>query len=66
MFWSEGTLEEIYDISRIILWIKELDVKKIALQFPDELLNDAPDVALKIELSSNIEVHILGDTTYGR
>lgn len=61
----KGTLEEIYDISRIILWIKELDVKKIALQFPDELLNDAPDVALKIELSSNIEVHILGDTTYG-
>ncbi|KAI9559350.1 hypothetical protein GHT06_016139 [Daphnia sinensis] len=60
-----GTLEEIYDINRIILWIKELDIKKIALQFPDELLNDAPDVALKIELASNIEVHILGDTTYG-
>ena len=55
-----------YEIERILSWIKELGLKKIALQFPDELLKDAPDVALGIELGSNIEVHILGDTSYGR
>lgn len=71
-FWSSQgaleacALEDMYEIERVLSWIQELDLKKIALQFPDELLKDAPDVALKIELSSKIEVHILGDTSYGR
>jgi len=65
-FCFEGALEEIYEIERILSWIEELDLKKIALQFPDELLKDAPDVTLKIEYLSKIEVHILGDTSYGR
>lgn len=66
IFNCEGPLEETYDINKITSWIQKLDVKKIALQFPDELLKDAPDVALKLKLASDIEIHILGDTTYGR
>lgn len=63
---AEETLEEAYEIQRCVSWIKQINVSTVALQFPDELLVDAPDVALKIEQKSNIQVYILGDTTYGR
>lgn len=60
-------LEEIYEINRIVSWITNLKVGKIALQFPDELLADGPDVALKIEQANNkVQVCILADTSYGR
>ena len=56
-----GELQEMYEIERIVSWIKDLDVQKVALQFPDDLLKDAPDVALRIECASNnIDIHILG------
>jgi len=61
----EETLEEAYEIQRCVSWIKEVNVSTVALQFPDELLVDAPDVALAIEQKSGIEVYILGDTSYG-
>ena len=62
----EETLEEAYEIQRCLQWISQFGITKAALQFPDELLVDAPDVALAIEKKSKIEVYILGDTTYGR
>jgi len=61
----EETLEEAYEIQRCIQWICQFGITKVALQFPDELLVDAPDVALAIEKKSKVEVYILGDTTYG-
>ena len=63
---AEETLEEAYEIERCVAWIKQVNVSTVALQFPDELLVDAPDVALEIEQKSNVEVYVLGDTTYGR
>jgi len=62
---AEETLEEAYEIERCVAWIKQVNVSTVALQFPDELLVDAPDVALEIEQKSNVEVYVLGDTTYG-
>lgn len=63
----KGSIEEIYEINRIVSWINSLKVGKVALQFPDELLADGPDVALKIEQANNqIQVCILADTSYGR
>ncbi|XP_068223479.1 2-(3-amino-3-carboxypropyl)histidine synthase subunit 2 isoform X2 [Palaemon carinicauda] len=57
--------EVCYELSRCVTWIKAGGFKKVCLQFPDELLADAPAVAraLTIRLSQN--VYILGDTTYG-
>ena len=63
---TEETLQEAYEIHRCPSWIKEINAKKVTLQFPDELLVDAPDVALDIERKSAVEVYILGDTSYGR
>lgn len=64
---SPGEIEAAYEITRIATWIKELGLKRIALQFPDQLLKDAPDVALRVENASQCcDVNILGDTSYGR
>ena len=62
----EETLEEAYEINRCCSWIERIKVSRVALQFPDELLVDAPDVALAIEKRVGVEVFILGDTSYGR
>ena len=62
----EETLDQAYEIQRCVQWIHKLGVSKVALQFPDELLVDAPDVALAIEMKSGTEIYILGDTSYGR
>lgn len=61
----EETLDQAYEIQRCVQWIHKLGVSKVALQFPDELLVDAPDVALAIEMKSGTEIYILGDTSYG-
>ena len=55
-----------YEIPKIVSWISCLGIKKVALQFPDELLVDGPDVALKIGYSCDVQVYIIGDTSYGR
>ena len=39
---------------------------KVCLQFPDELLPDAPSVAKALTSHLGFNVYILGDTTYGR
>ncbi|XP_005105882.1 2-(3-amino-3-carboxypropyl)histidine synthase subunit 2 [Aplysia californica] len=67
---STGTaseaLSDVYEISRSVQWILKGDFKRVALQFPDELLVDAPAVATKIHSeASEALVFLLGDTSYG-
>ncbi|XP_069182388.1 2-(3-amino-3-carboxypropyl)histidine synthase subunit 2-like isoform X2 [Procambarus clarkii] len=58
-------LEKMYEITRCVGWIQAGDYRKVALQFPDELLGDAGAVCRAITLQLGFTVYILGDTTYG-
>ncbi|XP_056290313.1 2-(3-amino-3-carboxypropyl)histidine synthase subunit 2 [Pseudoliparis swirei] len=58
-------LEEFYQIKKTCDFISEHEFKKVALQFPDELLVDSVAVAVEIESNSNAKPFILGDTSYG-
>ncbi|XP_013863297.1 2-(3-amino-3-carboxypropyl)histidine synthase subunit 2 [Austrofundulus limnaeus] len=61
----EDKLEEFYQIRKTCEFIKEHNFKKVALQFPDELLVDSVAVAEEIERNSQVKTYILGDTSYG-
>ncbi|XP_072275408.1 2-(3-amino-3-carboxypropyl)histidine synthase subunit 2 [Pyxicephalus adspersus] len=61
----EGFLEEIYEIQRTVQFIQEKGAKKVALQFPDELLVDSVRIARKLEDATGAKIYILGDTSYG-
>nr|XP_043615219.1 2-(3-amino-3-carboxypropyl)histidine synthase subunit 2 [Erigeron canadensis] len=60
-----------YEISRVAEYILEHNFKRVALQFPDELLKDSTGVVslLRKELLSNdvkdIGLYVMADTTYG-
>ncbi|GAA6219424.1 diphthamide biosynthesis protein 2 [Lates japonicus] len=58
-------LEELYQIKETCGFISQHQFKKVALQFPDELLVDSVAVAVEIERHSNAKPFILGDTSYG-
>ncbi|KAI8786696.1 diphthamide biosynthesis protein 2 [Biomphalaria glabrata] len=59
-------LEEVYETERSLEWVISNSFKKIALQFPDDLLVDAPTVAeILQEKLQDCTVFILGDTSYG-
>ncbi|KAF8935118.1 Diphthamide biosynthesis protein 2 [Dissophora ornata] len=57
---------DIYEIDRTVNVIKERGYKRIALQFPDELLPDSGLVAQLIREQTGSGVYILADTSYGR
>lgn len=57
------SIQEYYEIDRIVSQVQ--NYQRIALQFPDELLGDAPDVCWALEERlPNALVFCLGDTTY--
>lgn len=58
-------LHNTYDLDRCKTWIETNSWSKVCLQFPDELLCDAPDVVLILQNSSKAQCYILGDTSYG-
>lgn len=58
-------LEFKYEVKRAIAWICENRFKKVALQFPDEMLVDSVKVTLALQASVPAELFILGDTSYG-
>ncbi|CAJ1081867.1 2-(3-amino-3-carboxypropyl)histidine synthase subunit 2 [Xyrichtys novacula] len=60
-----GKLEELYQIKETCDFISERQYKKVALQFPDELLVDSVAVAVEIEKNTKATAYILGDTSYG-
>ncbi|XP_041824486.1 2-(3-amino-3-carboxypropyl)histidine synthase subunit 2 isoform X2 [Melanotaenia boesemani] len=61
----QENLEEFYQLKKISQFISEHGFKKVALQFPDELLVDAVAVAEELQRNTNVKTYILGDTSYG-
>lgn len=51
---------ENYDVPNITTWIHNNSFKKVAFQFPCELLSDAPAVASLVEKKLDVQVFILG------
>nr|XP_046226928.1 2-(3-amino-3-carboxypropyl)histidine synthase subunit 2 [Scatophagus argus]XP_046226929.1 2-(3-amino-3-carboxypropyl)histidine synthase subunit 2 [Scatophagus argus] len=58
-------LEVLYQIKKTCSFISERHFKKVALQFPDDLLVDSVAVAEEIERNCDAKLFILGDTSYG-
>ncbi|KAF9896910.1 Diphthamide biosynthesis protein 2, partial [Lobosporangium transversale] len=56
---------DIYEIDRTVSIIKERGFKRIALQFPDELLPDSGLVAQLIREQTGSDIYVLADTSYG-
>ncbi|KAG0006909.1 Diphthamide biosynthesis protein 2 [Modicella reniformis] len=60
-----NTCSDIYEINRTVAIIQERGYKRVALQFPDELLPDSGLVAQLIREQTGRGVYILADTSYG-
>ncbi|XP_077591891.1 2-(3-amino-3-carboxypropyl)histidine synthase subunit 2 [Stigmatopora nigra] len=58
-------LDEFYQIQKTCDFVRQNDFKKVALQFPDELLHDSSAVAAEIERITQAKLFILADTSYG-
>lgn len=63
----DALLEDIYEIARTVKEIETSAYKRVALQFPDELLADANSVTsrLKVRSAADVAFYVLGDTSYG-
>ncbi|KAM4642686.1 2-(3-amino-3-carboxypropyl)histidine synthase subunit 2 [Discoglossus pictus] len=62
---SDGSLDDIYEIEKTINFIQKKSAKRVALQFPDELLANSVAIAKKLEDATGAKTYILGDTSYG-
>ncbi|KAJ7235093.1 putative diphthamide synthesis protein-domain-containing protein [Mycena haematopus] len=64
---SSDELDAYYDIERTIAEILAGDYKRVALQFPDELLHDSVPIyrRLKAGIGLGREIYVLADTSYG-
>ncbi|XP_051960338.1 2-(3-amino-3-carboxypropyl)histidine synthase subunit 2-like [Xyrauchen texanus] len=60
-----GNLVELYQITETCHFVTSNKFKKVALQFPDELLPVAVSVSVEIEKETKAKTFILGDTSYG-
>ncbi|NXY91684.1 DPH2 synthase, partial [Alcedo cyanopectus] len=60
-----GDLDGFYEMGRTAAFVRGGGFRKVALQFPDELLADAAAVAARMEEETGAEMYVLGDTTYG-
>ncbi|XP_049664758.1 2-(3-amino-3-carboxypropyl)histidine synthase subunit 2 [Accipiter gentilis] len=60
-----GDLDGFYEMGRAAAFVRGGGFRKVALQFPDELLADAAAVAARMEAATGAEMYVLGDTTYG-
>ncbi|XP_053549559.1 2-(3-amino-3-carboxypropyl)histidine synthase subunit 2 [Bombina bombina] len=61
----EESLDEVYETEKTISFIQKTGARKVALQFPDELLVDSVTVSKKLEAATGAKTYILGDTSYG-
>jgi diphthamide biosynthesis protein 2 len=57
-------IDEVYETERCLEWIRSNNFQKVCLQFPDHLLSDSSEVALRLERSLNQIIYILADTAY--
>ena len=56
-----------FELSSIEEWVEANDYKRIALQFPRDLLPYAPEILLELEKRSvDRQFYILADTSYRR
>ncbi|NWU94281.1 DPH2 synthase, partial [Upupa epops] len=62
---SHRDLDGFYEMGRAAAFVRGGGFRKVALQFPDELMADAAVVAARMEAATGAEMYILGDTTYG-
>ncbi|KAL7077394.1 hypothetical protein ACQ4LE_003017 [Meloidogyne hapla] len=54
-----------FELSKILEWIEENNYRRIALQFPQDLLSIAPEILLELEERSiDRQFFILADTSY--
>lgn len=65
---NDELFDEFYEITRTAEEIIKGDYKRIALQFPDELLHDSVPIfrRLKPILGAGRDLYVLADTSYGR
>ncbi|MEE6495166.1 hypothetical protein FKM82_001970 [Ascaphus truei] len=61
----EKVFDEIYEIEKTVDFIQKQGSRRVALQFPDELLVDSVTVAKKLEDATGAKTYVLGDTSYG-
>ncbi|ORY96132.1 diphthamide biosynthesis protein 2 [Syncephalastrum racemosum] len=62
---QHSNLETLYEIERTVERILEGGYTKVALQFPDELLADAANVATLLRDRTKRDIFVLADTSYG-
>lgn len=58
-------LDRVYELERVVGFVRDLGCQRVALQFPDQLLGDAAVVAARLEETTGSKMFILGDTAYG-
>uniref|UniRef100_A0A8C8RZS4 2-(3-amino-3-carboxypropyl)histidine synthase subunit 2 n=1 Tax=Pelusios castaneus TaxID=367368 RepID=A0A8C8RZS4_9SAUR len=58
-------LEDFYELERAAAFVTGRGFRRVALQFPDELLADSAAVAARMEAVTGTKMYILGDTSYG-
>ncbi|XP_054012518.1 2-(3-amino-3-carboxypropyl)histidine synthase subunit 2 [Hylaeus anthracinus] len=62
---NDAIEDDPYDVEKCGKWIDACNLNKVCLQFPDNLLTDSVEVALRLENHIGKKVYILGDTTCG-
>ncbi|XP_076623349.1 diphthamide biosynthesis 2 [Colletes latitarsis] len=62
---NDAIEDDPYDVEKCGKWVDACNLNKVCLQFPDNLLIDSVEVALRLENRINKKVYILGDTTCG-
>lgn len=65
---AEQDLDDFYDLVDTANEILEKGYTRIALQFPDELLNDSVPIYKRLNslIRTQQELYVLADTSYGR
>ncbi|XP_069843524.1 2-(3-amino-3-carboxypropyl)histidine synthase subunit 2-like [Dipodomys merriami] len=58
-------LDRVYELERVVGFVRDRQCQRVALQFPDQLLGDAGAVAARLEETTGSKMFILGDTAYG-
>ncbi|XP_007951259.1 2-(3-amino-3-carboxypropyl)histidine synthase subunit 2 [Orycteropus afer afer] len=58
-------LDRVYELERVVGFLRDVGCQRVALQFPDGLLGDAGAVAARLEEVTGSKMFILGDTSYG-
>jgi len=62
---NDDDLDRVFEVDRCAAWIQEKQLESVTLQFPDSLLQFAPQVASRLQAKTSKKIAILGDTSYG-